>query len=298
MKTVTLYSQNRDGLFGDLPEVHQSYLKKALQSVSGPAELLAPTTKVFAFERYLDIHYVDRGQDLSTVQPISLKEYYIEYTQKVMQPLLDALAVGDFEMAEALTPEKLRLIGYTEMKETTIIRQEGVGWAGQYSVTEVPPGIYPIFTDKFHYHERDQHYTNEVETCHVYQWFAGTETASSSIYFTAPEPNVVFEKPYAFSLAADVLAGKGNAHLIYPFRPLEYAFDDHGDIYKTHKIVDGSVMYQAEGNPIKLRGRCVPPGPDKVSLYEKLRQADAKRSEKKLLSPENASRANLAGYGR
>lgn len=293
MKAVTLYSQNRDSCYADLPKVHQEILAKCLKDIFGPVELLLPQTKVFAFERYLDVHYVDKNQDLSSVQPISLQEYYIEYTKKLMQPLLDALEKGDFEMAEALTPEKLRLIGYTELTETTVIREEGRGWAGQYSITEVPPGIYPIFTDKFHYHERDKHYTNEVNSTSVYQWFAGTETASSSIYFEGPRPNVAFETPYSYSLAADILNGAGNAYLIYPFQAVYENIEDDGHRFKHCRIIDASVEYRAKENPINLRGRCVPPGPEKLPLSEMIQQAAARRAANKVASPENTRSADF-----
>lgn len=275
MRAITLYEQNRHGLIKDLSEVHRAYLSECLKDVPDGSFLLSRGRKVAELEAYLDVNYVDRDRDLSAIESIKTEDKYTAYGRRHFQPLLDALAKGDFELAEALTPAKYRLCGYHELKEMTRIDEAGIGWAGQYTLNEVPAGIYPIFVDKFHYHEANGHYTNETHSLGVVAWFEGTCVGSDSPYFKDPKPNVVWQRPYSHSLSHNVLDGVGTAHLIYPFRAFEQPFTYEGKDYVTYKIEDMSIPYKVEANPLYLRGRCKPQ--QKPSLSQRLQAAESKQ---------------------
>ena len=283
MKAVTLYTQNRNTPVSVLPEPHKRHLLQCLKDTQDLDESL-DLNKVTPseLESVLSVNYVDRNRDLSKVEPIGSGERYVLHDRAVMQPLLDALEKGDFELAEALTPIKERLCGYTELKETTRMEEYGLGWAGQYAITMVPPGIYPIFVSKFAYHERDKHYTNEVHYMGISKWFEGTCIESDILKPGSQEPHIVFRSPYAYDVARNISAGTGPSRLIYPF---ETASATHvsvvdGKTFVHFTIVDSSVPYNAPENPLHLRFRCRPQEAGKTSLADKLRQAEATKSQK------------------
>lgn len=276
MNHITLYEQDRERRVSQLHEVHRGYLDVCLKDNPDIKLPELEQMRVMDLEQYFTVHYVDKNRDLSAVSPIPS-----QYDRKTFQPLLDALASGDFELAEALTPEKLRLCGYTELTETVRKEEYGIGWAGQFCFTDVPPGVYPIFAEAFRYHERDRHFTNEVATSGLFEWYEGTCIASSSPYFKGAEPNVVTQTPYSYSLSAAVLQGRRGTHLIHPFVAKKSLFrDSDGKCFMTHSIVDSSTPYKADCNPISLRGRSKPQEPQKMSLAEQLLNAESVRADK------------------
>lgn len=109
MNAITLYIEDLNTLVKDLHPLHRERLLAAL-----PAQLdnikLRDALNLISYETY----WVSKYRDLSDVKPLSVDSDYFAYDRQAMQPLLDALERGDFELAEALTPTKYRLCGYQE----------------------------------------------------------------------------------------------------------------------------------------------------------------------------------------
>lgn len=173
-----------------------------------------------------------------------------------MQPLLDALEKGDFELAEALTPAKYRLCGYQEYKAAKTEEERGIGWAGQFADIVVPAGIYPVFAREFQYHEAKHCYTNQLRNYPgFFTWAEGQCVASSSEQKKFPYPRTLIQSPYCHDVAHSILEGKGDIHLIYPFKAIEVPFTGFdGKDYVTHKIIDSRLPELVQENPMKLRG--------------------------------------------
>lgn len=112
MNAITLYIEDLNTLIKDLHPLHRERLLAAL-----PAQLdnikLRDALNLISYETY----WVSKYRDLSDVKPLSVDSDYFAYDRQAMQPLLDALEKGDFELAEALTPAKYRLCGYQEYTE-------------------------------------------------------------------------------------------------------------------------------------------------------------------------------------
>jgi len=279
MRSVTLYKQDRDSKVSALPASQAAQVMSCLKDILGENSMQTPM-KVRDLENILDVNYVDKNRDLSSVEPVSPKSGTMLLDRQSMQPLLDALKVGDFELAEALTPKKYRFCGYNELKEDTVMEQYGLsGWADQFAITNVPAGIYPVFVDKFAYNERDKHFTNEVHYRGIFEWFEGTCMNSSWNPSKTPEPNVVIQEPYAYDVARNASRDAGTRHLVYPFKPVATEYKAPGcSPYLHFTIVHSSVPYKAEENPLQLRGRCIPPQTN-PSLAEKIQMADAARQQ-------------------
>lgn len=282
MKAVTLYEQDRYSLLSALPAPQLRYVTECLKDALGSEAAIDPANlTVYDLEKTLDINYVDKNRDLSGIAPIPRGDGFYLLGRDEMKPLLDALEKGDFELAEALTPKRYRLCGFNEFKETVRKEQYGnTGYAGHYEWTDIPPGIYPVFVSQFAYHERDKHFTNEVHYLGTFEWFEGEQVAGSN--FDGPCRNVVISSPYAYDIANNVSKGVGSRHLIYPFEPVSVARESgvDGKPYVHYGIIDASVPYNSQENPLTLRGRCSPQPTKRPSLAEKISLADAVRAHK------------------
>ena len=175
MNAITLYIEDLNTQVKDLPPLHRERLLAAI-----PAQLddmkLRDALNLISYETY----WVSKDRDLSDVKPLSVDSDYFAYDRQTMQPLLDALERGDFELAEALTPAKYRLCGYQEYKESKTEEERGIGWAGQFADIVVPAGIYPVFAREFQYHEAKHCYTNRLrDYSGFFTWVEGQCIASS-----------------------------------------------------------------------------------------------------------------------
>ena len=201
------------------------------------------------------LDYFEQSLQMQAV-PIHTSSAFEPLSKEIMQPLLDALNAGDFELAAQLTPAKYRLCGYQEFTEEHIHEQYGHGWAGQFETTVVAPGRYPVFAQDFAYHEANKLYMNHLKSYGgVYLYYAGMCTADScdrkpDAY---PFPNTVWEAPYAFSIASDVLAGNSSVHLVPPFKAELVHFQYDGEDHTTYHIVDESLPGYMKQNPSTLR---------------------------------------------
>lgn len=251
MNAITLYIEDLNTLVKDLHPLHRERLLAAL-----PAQLdnikLRDALNLISYETY----WVSKYRDLSDVKPLSMDSDYFAYDRQAMQPLLDALEKGDFELAEALTPTKYRLCGYQEYKEAKIEGEYGIGWAGQFAEIVVPAGIYPVFAREFQYHEAKRCYTNQLrDYSGFFTWAEGQCVASSSEQKKFPYPRTFTQSPYCHDVAHSILEGKGDIHLIYPFKAIEVPFIGFdGKDYVTHKIIDSRLPELVQENPMKLRG--------------------------------------------
>lgn len=229
---------------------------------------------------YEQINWVSKGRNLSKVETLSVDSDYFAFDRKTMQPLLDALERGDFELAEALTPGKYRLCGYQEYKAAKTEEERGIGWAGQFADIVVPAGIYPVFAREFQYHEAKHCYTNRLrDYSGFFTWVEGQCIASSYKQDKFPYPRTLTESPYCHAVAHSILEGKGDIHLIYPFKAIEVPFTGFdGKGYVTHKIIDSRLPELVQENPMKLRGFGPVEGEKVKSLAEQISAAE-KRTE-------------------
>lgn len=191
MNAITLYIEDLNTLVKDLHPLHRERLLAAL-----PAQLdnikLRDALNLISYETY----WVSKYRDLSDVKPLSVDSDYFAYDRQAMQPLLDALEKGDFELAEALTPAKYRLCGYQEYKEAKIEGEYGIGWAGQFAEIVVPGGIYPVFALEFQYHEAKRCYTNHLRDYFgFFTWVEGQCVASSYEQDKFPYPRTAKPAP-------------------------------------------------------------------------------------------------------
>ena len=275
MNAITLYIEDLNTLVKDLHPLHRERLLAAL-----PAQLdnikLRDALNLISYETY----WVSKYRDLSDVKPLSVDSDYFAYDRQAMQPLLDALERGDFELAEALTPTKYRLCGYQEYKAAKTEEERGIGWAGQFADIVVPPGIYPVFAREFQYHEAKHCYTNKLRSYPgLFTWVEGQCIASSSEQKKFPYPRTLTQSPYCHDVAHSILEGKGDIHLIYPFKAIEVPFTGFdGKDYVTHKIIDCRLPELVQENPMKLRGFGPVEGEKAKSLSEQISAAE-KRTE-------------------
>ena len=276
MNAITLYIEDLNTLVKDLHPLHRERLLAAL-----PAQLndikLRDALNLISYETY----WVSKYRDLSDVKPLSVDSDYFAYDRKAMQPLLDALERGDFELAEALTPAKYRLCGYQEYKESKTEEERGIGWAGQFADIVVPAGIYPVFAREFQYHEAKHCYTNRLrDYSGFFTWVEGQCIASSYEQDKFPYPRTLTESPYCHTVAHSILEGKGNIHLIYPFKAVEHPFTGYdGKDYVTHQIIDCRLLELVQDNPMKLRGFGPVEGEKAKSLAEQISAAEKRTAQ-------------------
>ena len=171
-----------------------------------------------------------------------------------MNPLLEALQLGDFERARTLTPEYMKLIGYEILQEPTEVLQYGA-YAADYWYTMVPPGIYPIFATEYAYHADKEMYTNTIKSFNGLRiWKEGTITKSSDADYYTDESrsNVIWENPYAFTIGKIVFENpNSNIKLLPPFQAEKIYFsDDAGDLIYIFQIKDTSLPEFMYDNPM------------------------------------------------
>ena len=191
------------------------------------------------------------------VQPLHTGGVYKGYTKEIMQPLLDALNNDDFELAAKLTPAKYRLCGYQEFKEDFLYTQYGHGWAGQFADTLISAGRYPVFADKYLYHEADEQWTNRLKDFQgLYVYLAGKCVADSENRRPEhyPYDNTVWESPYCHAIAENILDNNSSVQLLPPFKAEPVHFIDfEGHPCTTYKIVDTSLPERMKHRPSDLR---------------------------------------------
>lgn len=260
MDFITLYKEELHAKIKNLSPLHHECLLASLPDLPQRCGVTPEALEdLFLSDLPIDyeqINWVSKDRDLSKVEPLSVDSDYFAYDRQAMQPLLDALEKGDFELAEALTPTKYRLCGYQEYKEAKIEGEYGIGWAGQFAEIVVPAGIYPVFAREFQYHEAKRCYTNQLrDYSGFFTWAEGQCVASSSEQKKFPYPRTFTQSPYCHDVAHSILEGKGDIHLIYPFKAIEVPFIGFdGKDYVTHKIIDSRLPELVQENPMKLRG--------------------------------------------
>ena len=266
MKAVTVYTQNRFDLLSNLPDRQRQHILSCLDDVirssDSPQSIDLPrllsAARVSDLESLIDINYVDQNRDLSGVRPIHTENYFVDYDRKDFQPLLDALAVGDFELASALTPERLRLCGYREVQESYAEKEYAIsGYAGDFAETIIPPGVYPVFAREFARNERENCFTNQLKDFYgLVTWSQGDCISSSYQNEEHPFPKTVVKAPYCHQVAKDLLSGENTFQiaLIPPFVAQPVQFEDKGKQYVTYHIIDTDLPDLLKENPIHLRG--------------------------------------------
>ena len=284
MDFITLYKEELHAQIKNLSPLHRDCLLATFPDLSQRCGVTPEALEdLFLSDLPIDyeqINWVSKDRDLSKVEPLSVDSDYFAYDRQAMQPLLDALEKGDFELAEALTPAKYRLCGYQEYTEAKTEEERGIGWAGQFADIVVPAGIYPVFAREFQYHEAKHCYTNRLrDYSGFFTWVEGQCIASSYEQGKFPYPRTLTESPYCHAVAHIILEGKGDIHLIYPFKAIEVPFTGFdGKDYVTHKIIDSRLPELVQENPLKLCG-FRPVGGEKVkSLAEQICAAE-KRTE-------------------
>lgn len=284
MDFITLYKEELHAQIKNLSPLHHECLLASLPDLPQRCGVTPEALEdLFLSDLPIDyeqINWVSKDRDLSKVEPLSVDSDYFAYDRQTMQPLLDALEKGDFELAEALTPTKYRLCGYQEYKEAKIEGEYGIGWAGQFAEIVVPAGIYPVFALEFQYHEAKHCYTNQLRNYPgFFTWAEGQCVASSSEQKKFPYPRTLTQSPYCHDVAHSILEGKGDIHLIYPFKAIEVPFTGFdGKDYVTHKIIDSRLPELVQENPMKLRGFGPVEGERAKPLAEQISAAE-KRTE-------------------
>lgn len=174
-------------------------------------------------------------------------------TRTGMQPILDALQNGDYSFAATLCPDQTKLIGYEIVESFSDITQYG-SYAADFWTTRVSPGVYPIFAKAYSYNEAKELYTNQIKDFNgLFVWKEGIIVSSNSIENIGKE-NVVFETPYAHSIAHIVSEFKNsNIHLLPPFYAQKIYFTYDGEIHHTYQITDRSLPELLQTNPINLK---------------------------------------------
>lgn len=284
MDFITLYKEELHAKIKNLSPLHHECLLASLPDLPQRCGVTPEALEdLFLSDLPIDyeqINWVSKDRDLSKVEPLSVDSDYFAYDRQAMQPLLDALEKGDFELAEALTPAKYRLCGYQEYTEAKTEEERGIGWAGQFADIVVPAGIYPVFAREFQYHEAKHCYTNRLrDYSGFFTWVEGQCIASSYEQGKFPYPRTLTESPYCHAVAHSILEGKGDIHLIYPFKAVEHPFTGYdGKDYVTHQIIDSRLPELVQENPLKLRGFRPVEGEKVKSLAEQICAAE-KRTE-------------------
>lgn len=295
MDFITLYKEELHAQIKNLSPLHRDCLLASLPDLPQRCGVTPEALEdLFLSDLPIDyeqINWVSKDRDLSKVEPLSVDSDYFAYDRQVMQPLLDALEKGDFELAEALTPTKYRLCGYQEYKESKTEEERGIGWAGQFADIVVPAGIYPVFAREFQYHEAKHCYTNQLRNYPgFFTWAEGQCVASSSEQKKFPYPRTLIQSPYCHDVAHSILEGKGDIHLIYPFKAIEVPFTGFdGKDYVTHKIIDSRLPELVQENPMKLRGFGPVEGERAKPLAEQISAAEKRtvqQPDKATLTPE------------
>lgn len=295
MDFITLYKEELHAQIKNLSPLHRDCLLASLPDLPQRCGVTPEALEdLFLSDLPIDyeqINWVSKDRDLSKVEALSVDSDYFAYDRQAMQPLLDALEKGDFELAEALTPTKYRLCGYQEYKEPKTEEERGIGWAGQFADIVVPAGIYPVFAREFQYHEAKHCYTNQLRDYPgFFTWAEGQCVASSSEQKEFPYPRTLTQSPYCHDVAHSILEGKGSIHLIYPFKAIEVPFTGFdGKDYVTHKIIDSRLPELVQENPMKLRGFGPVEGEKAKSLVEQISAAEKRteqQSDKVAPSPE------------
>lgn len=284
MDFITLYKEELHAKIKNLSPLHHECLLASLPDLPQRCGVTPEALEdLFLSDLPIDyeqVNWVSKDRDLSKVEPLSVDSDYFAYDRQAMQPLLDALEKGDFELAEALTPAKYRLCGYQEYTEAKTEEERGIGWAGQFADIVVPAGIYPVFAREFQYHEAKHCYTNRLrDYSGFFTWVEGQCIASSYEQGKFPYPRTLTESPYCHAVAHSILEGKGDIHLIYPFKAVEHPFTGYdGKDYVTHQIIDSRLPELVQENPLKLRGFRPVEGEKVKSLAEQICAAE-KRTE-------------------
>lgn len=293
MTEITL-SQHSRFLFAQELSLNQKIqikycLRDALRDLFTDSQLAeavedAMNSRVCDLEDLLTVHYVPDNRNLSNISPIPPRDYLILYTREDFAPLLKALKEGDFELATVLTPANYRLIGYQEIKEEKKVEEQGQGWGGQYSVTVVPPGVYPVFTRSFAFNrERGLYESHLRDSDGVTTWLEGKCIRSSDdTPENHPFDRVYLGNPYAHSVAEDIWQGKGNITLIPPFEVVKITCISEEKEQDSFRIMDISLPCLLDVNPVKLRleeDRFDNIWED-LSLEKQISSADAKKGGK------------------
>ncbi len=271
MFAATLYESERTKSIQDIPEPRATQLR-------------------IVEERYPDqprdalpIFYVSDDRDLSLVKPIEIPRFH-SLDREILAPLLDALSCGDIELASALTPEGKRLMGYEVVKEPFEHYCYGSYAADMWTVL-VEPGVYPIFAEKFMFHEAKNTYTNKIADFHGNQiWYDGIVTQDSRTPDSFGAIESVFPHVYTHQLAKVALsqATQCPSHsdnretiLIHPFCAKEYHFEYNGEPITTWGIEDQSLpeLLPQGVYPIRLRNEADRAEMSPPRLADKIEQA-------------------------
>ena len=241
--SVSLRQNFSEETLGDGGELLQAYA-----SANGSYDGL-----INACDKLLD--YFQQSLDIPAA-PIHPEGPFGVYTKEVMQPLLDALNAGDFNLAAELTPANWKLCGYQEFATEHVHSQSGHGWAGQFEDTVVPPGRYPVFATNYGFNENLELYSNYLKDFQGINIFlAGKCTADSINRDPADYPydNTVFVSPYCHAVSHAILEDHSSIHLIPPFQAEPVYFQYQGEDHTTYRIVDTSLPQYMKQNPMKLR---------------------------------------------
>lgn len=288
MEFITLYKEDIHTQIKDLSSMHRECLLAAFPDLPQRCGVTPEALEDLPLSDLVidneQINWVSKDRDLSKVERLHVDSDYFAYDRQDMQPLLDALEKGDYELAEALTPTKYRLCGYKEYTEAKTEGEYGVGWAGQFAEIVVPAGIYPVFACEFQYHEAKHCYTNQLRNYPgLFTWVEGQCIASSSEQGKFPYPRTLINSPYCYEVAHSILDGEGSIRLIYPFKAVEVPFTSilDGKNYVTHKIIDSRLPELVQDNPMKLRGFGPVEGEKAKPLAEQISAAE-RRTEQQL----------------
>lgn len=265
MHTVTVCVDDRQKTVSQLPAALRHLLLRRTEEVllasgSRNAEtvmLQASNARVAEFEGLLRINYVLRDRDFRSVSPIPSFRYFEDYSRKDFQPLLDALSVGDFDLAAALTPASLRLCGFRDVKELYCEEEHATsGYAGDFAVTEIPSGLYPVFAREFQRHEAKDCFTNQLKDFYgLVTWAEGSCVRSSYENEDHPFSKTVVKAPYCHEVAKDILSGSRamQIHLVGSFEAKPVCFQENGKSYVSYSIIDSSLPDLLKDNPMDLR---------------------------------------------
>lgn len=140
-------------------------------------------------------------------------------------------------------------IGWYELKEDKEFLNNGFECAAWYEKIFVKSGKYPVY-GQYQYHEREHCYTNEIKSNSISCKLEGTITGDNfSSYFCGNLINIHqnekigqksshYLRPYAFSIAEDILKGNSNFVLLDEFEAKKVYFDYNGERHSTHEIIN------------------------------------------------------------
>lgn len=265
MLGVTLYEDERYGFLKDITSEQKEAVSYALfqkmksddmerNEIVDKIKDFIENERVVDLEKELTVHYVNRNRDFSLVEAVDVS------TKETAQPLLDALARGDFEMARHLTPENKRLCGFEFLAEDRKVTKYQE-YAAYYDEYVVPAGVYPVFADKFRIIENYKgsdgpQYANELKD------FEGVSIISYGKYVGGNPiqdvyDSVIYEHPYEFFIAEIALDKlDGFFQMIPPFQAVEQKFISCLDNQEktTYGIIDSDIEDKVLIDPMKLKG--------------------------------------------